>query len=389
MTNAFPPAHWAADPSGRHEHRYWDGTRWTDHVADQGRTSVDPIAADPTSSAAATAAADDQSSVAQPSAAPASITWRADAASSADVSEPVVEGAADTANPFDTLRAPEDTTATADADVTWPPEPGLPEPAPALAPPVSATPPSGVLAPPPPLPPPPPPPGTGHAGTGRARAWGAGAWRSLTGLKTALVVLFIIMGVSALATAGTALNRIRAIDDFQDNPSFTTAASLDDADDALSGAGAISSIIRIALIVVFIIWLWRVAKNALEALDREDPKLGPGWAIGGWFIPLANLVLPIIVIQGLWRASASGTRPGTTWRSAKGSALVVFWWLTFIVSFLSGTAGDDATLDEVKFADTLTAVGAVASVVAAVLAIFVVVQLTRRFNERRAEELGR
>jgi len=383
MTNALPPAHWAADPTGRHEHRYWDGNRWTDHVADQGRTTVDPIAADPASSAAATtAAADAPPSVAQPSA----ITWRADTASTAGAAEPVVEGAGDTADPFDTLRALDDTTA--DADVTWPPEPGLPEPAAAPALPVSATPPSGVLAPPPPAPPPPPPPGTGHMGTGRARAWGAGAWRSLNGLKTALVVLLVIMGVSALATAGTALNRLRAINDFQDNPSFTTAASLDDADDALSGAGAISAIIRIALIVVFIIWLWRAAKNALEALDREHPKLGPGWAIGGWFIPLANLVLPIIVIQGLWRASAAGTRPGTTWRSAKGSALVVFWWLTFIVSFVSGTAGDDATLDEVKVADTLTAVGAVASVVAAVLAILVVVQLTRRFNARRAEELG-
>ena len=28
------PAQWAADPSGRHRHRYWDGTRWTGHVYD-------------------------------------------------------------------------------------------------------------------------------------------------------------------------------------------------------------------------------------------------------------------------------------------------------------------------------------------------------------------
>jgi hypothetical protein len=33
---------WQADPSGRHEYRYWDGVRWTDNVSDQGRTSVDP-----------------------------------------------------------------------------------------------------------------------------------------------------------------------------------------------------------------------------------------------------------------------------------------------------------------------------------------------------------
>jgi hypothetical protein len=33
---------WHPDPSGRHEARWWDGVRWTEHVQDQGRPSVDP-----------------------------------------------------------------------------------------------------------------------------------------------------------------------------------------------------------------------------------------------------------------------------------------------------------------------------------------------------------
>jgi hypothetical protein len=39
----LPPAQWYADPSGRHAYRYWDGTRWTSNVADDGRTASDPI----------------------------------------------------------------------------------------------------------------------------------------------------------------------------------------------------------------------------------------------------------------------------------------------------------------------------------------------------------
>ena len=45
------PAAWAADPSGRHHHRYWDGTCWTEHVADAGVASVDPYYATPAPSA--------------------------------------------------------------------------------------------------------------------------------------------------------------------------------------------------------------------------------------------------------------------------------------------------------------------------------------------------
>ena len=36
------PASWQPDPTGRHDHRYWDGTQWTDHVADAGVAATDP-----------------------------------------------------------------------------------------------------------------------------------------------------------------------------------------------------------------------------------------------------------------------------------------------------------------------------------------------------------
>jgi hypothetical protein len=37
-----PPA-WLADPRGRHQLRYWDGTKWTDDVSDNGAVSKDPV----------------------------------------------------------------------------------------------------------------------------------------------------------------------------------------------------------------------------------------------------------------------------------------------------------------------------------------------------------
>jgi actin-like ATPase involved in cell morphogenesis len=48
-------AGWQTDPSGRHEHRYWDGSAWTDSVSDAGVASTDPMppAMPPTSAAPA------------------------------------------------------------------------------------------------------------------------------------------------------------------------------------------------------------------------------------------------------------------------------------------------------------------------------------------------
>ena len=37
------PAGWFADPTRRHELRYWNGQRWTERVADRGTEAVDPV----------------------------------------------------------------------------------------------------------------------------------------------------------------------------------------------------------------------------------------------------------------------------------------------------------------------------------------------------------
>ncbi len=37
------PAGWKADPTGRHQFRYWDGSHWTENVADAGEQSRDAV----------------------------------------------------------------------------------------------------------------------------------------------------------------------------------------------------------------------------------------------------------------------------------------------------------------------------------------------------------
>jgi hypothetical protein len=43
MTDSTPG--WQPDPTGKHDHRYWDGSQWTDNVSDAGVASTDPYEA--------------------------------------------------------------------------------------------------------------------------------------------------------------------------------------------------------------------------------------------------------------------------------------------------------------------------------------------------------
>ncbi len=38
----IPPG-WYADPHHRHQHRYWNGSAWTEHVGDDGVQGTDPL----------------------------------------------------------------------------------------------------------------------------------------------------------------------------------------------------------------------------------------------------------------------------------------------------------------------------------------------------------
>ena len=137
------------------------------------------------------------------------------------------------------------------------------------------------------------------------------------------------------------------------------------------------------IVVLFIIWTFRAAKNS-EALERSNPRLGPGWAIGSWFVPLANLVLPVLLFQDLWRgATPDVPRGDPNWRRAAGSWLIGVWWMTWVLSLIrygaSNSGLDDrATLDEIETSNTIALVGVAFTAVAAVLAATVVFVLARR-----------
>lgn len=71
MTDAT--ASWQPDPTGRHDHRYWDGSRWTEHVADAGVSATDPYEgthAPPESTDEAAPAAEAETAAAEPEVGP-------------------------------------------------------------------------------------------------------------------------------------------------------------------------------------------------------------------------------------------------------------------------------------------------------------------------------
>jgi hypothetical protein len=179
-------------------------------------------------------------------------------------------------------------------------------------------------------------------------------------------------------------NRLSVVHDFQAGRFTNALPRAHDADDFVRGASVFYGLTYVVIAALFIIWMFRAAKNN-EALDRPGARFGPGWSIGAWFIPFANLVIPVLIMQDLWRGATPKTPRGDPdWRRAAGSWLVALWWTAWILSvvrfaaFKSNSSFDDGSLSDIETSNTVALVGVVATAVAAVLAAFVVWALSRR-----------
>jgi len=125
--------------------------------------------------------------------------------------------------------------------------------------------------------------------------------------------------------------------------------------------------------VLFMAWSGRARRN-LANLPGAAPAYTPGWTIGAWFIPLANLIMPVLVIADI--AKHSTPDQGTQRRLKR---LVWVWWGCYLAhmigSYAFATAIAAESDPEVYGAIEFVVASVYAS--AAVLVILVMVAVNR------------
>jgi hypothetical protein len=85
--------------------------------------------------------------------------------------------------------------------------------------------------------------------------------------------------------------------------------------------------LSLLVVVLLLFWVYRCAKN-VRALGCAGLKYTPAWAVGWFLIPLANFVMPILVLTEIWKASdpLTGTQD---WQNNSQPLTPIFWWLVY------------------------------------------------------------
>ncbi|MFI8389453.1 DUF4328 domain-containing protein [Streptomyces sp. NPDC085540] len=211
--------------------------------------------------------------------------------------------------------------------------------------------------------------------------------RPPVGLAIALTVLFaLVIGFDVFAgyadwNTRSLMERLLA------DAAAVSDAELDRGDRLAGRAGMFQGQVTIVTGIVFIIWFHRVRTNA-EVFAPGADKLPRGWAIGAWFIPLANLVLPYWIAVSTWTSSTPSGADGHPRRFRL--ALVNLWWGTFVLAKVLAWYGGRSyagaeTTEDVGSAATTMLAGDVLDIVAAVLAVLFVRRLTAMQHARAAQ----
>jgi hypothetical protein len=158
--------------------------------------------------------------------------------------------------------------------------------------------------------------------------------------------------------------------------------------EARDTVGGFLTFVWLAAFVLLLVWMNK-AHKATQTLFHGHRNWTSGWTIGGWFIPAANVVIPMLVlseierIAGTLRTPPSGTVVGNL-RSS--SAIGWLWWIGLVLGLtalvVGAVIGDTlfASADDIRAGYVLEAIGFLSIAIAWPLGAVHVRRIGRRLS---------
>ena len=146
-----------------------------------------------------------------------------------------------------------------------------------------------------------------------------------------MFTLSIIIGVVAVVTGFTQYGLLTDV-----NNGINVSDSVIESNESLNTiVSIIQTVIAVLTVIAFLLWFYKAHKNTVN-ISEQPLKYSPVWSVGGFFIPLINLVLPYKIAKEIWYASVNDSYDYNQLNNKPMVGFIMTWWLLFILS--SGTS---------------------------------------------------
>ena len=156
--------------------------------------------------------------------------------------------------------------------------------------------------------------------------------RPTSGLGRVLQALIIASAVTTLAVYAWGYVRLRdgtfvlPLPDPEGPPTFRTGRPV------VGGILYLPGTVATVAEIVWLFWQHRATEN-LWARRYDGLRIRPGWAVGWWLIPVANLFMPCVAMLELDRRSTPDGRP------RRASPLIGVWWAAWVIYSIVPSVG--------------------------------------------------
>jgi hypothetical protein len=170
--------------------------------------------------------------------------------------------------------------------------------------------------------------------------------------KWTRIFLWLQLGMLVIAVLSGILEHgvLTALRDgeFASQSAAVAAATASDIRQSLIGVAQVIVIVISAVLILR--WIHRANWNA-RALGAQGMEFSPGWSIGWYFVPFANLWKPYQAMREIWQASGSPQN----WQQQPSPGLLVAWWTLWLVSNAASNAAFRMSLRAEELSELLAA----------------------------------
>jgi hypothetical protein len=160
--------------------------------------------------------------------------------------------------------------------------------------------------------------------------------------------------------------------------------------DRIIAVSELAGLVELVIAVSYLAWSYQVTAG-IPWLTGRMPSIGKVGAVGWWFVPLANAIMPAVILNGISKALAIPGRGRPAW-------LVPVWWVAYLLAQLLGlgwqlTLSDldtrpDAVAEDYARATNLFLAGEALTIVAAVACIALILRIGRDAAIRQRAAVG-
>jgi len=159
-----------------------------------------------------------------------------------------------------------------------------------------------------------------------------------------------------------------------ERPTFTEAeAEANDQRQMVVGLAVLA--VFIVTGITFLKWIYRASSNS-RGFGASGLTITPGWSVGYYFIPFANLIKPYHAMKEISQVSENPSN----WQMSSGAPILRWWWALWITCGILGNISfrmDASTIPELKNATAVALIYSALSIILTLVAISLVKGIIR------------